>query len=909
MKNPCTSPKVALTTSIEPLEARIAPAFATVLDLSTLTGPNGFQFHGGDPTDQFAASLSDAGDINGDGFADIIVGAFGAAANGVDSGASYVVFGKSGGFPADVYLFDLDGTTGFKIAGAAAGDGAGSVSAAGDINHDGFDDLVVGAFGADANGVDSGAAYVIFGHSGAFPAVLQLSSLIGPTGFKIKGEAAGDMLVAVSAAGDVNGDNIDDLLLGASGADPHGASYVVFGHAGAFAGTLELSSLNGANGFKINGESGLYLGSFGSVVSGAGDVNGDGFDDLIIGAPHASSSGNNSGVSYMIFGHGGAFPASFNASSLNGNNGFKLTGANEDDESGFSVSGAGDINADGFDDIVIGTGSDGGAYVVFGHAGAFPTSTRLSSLTGPAGFVIQTGPRDDEGPISVSGAGDVNGDGFDDLLIGDSNALILHDYDDNLGVSYVVYGHGGAFPGKVVLSSLDGKEGFQINGVESGSAVHGVGDVNGDGFDDLLIAGFNTSYVLFGPGFTPITPQISDHGRTATFIDADGDRVTVKTTRGSFDASNFAINAAPGGVTGGGHFGGFDLSDAEFAGANITVTAKRGPHGGDGLVNLGFLDATGIDLRKVKIDGDLGRIEAGDTDLETPALCALDVVSMGVFGVFTQFDIVQGIQTYIVGSIPKVNVATDLREIELSADNLGTVKIGGSIGVPYSDSARFTRISLIGDLAALSVEGDIELSSIYAGGDIGQIAAVGASGKFKFNDGIAVQGSILLSSIGAGGDLSRLFVGGSIKNSGIGVQGESSPADLLAAQTIGEIIVKGRMEFSSISAGSQSHPDVQVGRISVGANWIASSVSVGNIVNTGGILTIHPGGDPAILASIASIVIKGHVLGTVGRNDQFGFFAEKIVAFESGNAALPLTDGADTFNVGITFDTTVRDLV
>jgi hypothetical protein len=897
-----------LASSLELLETRIAPAFATVLDLSALVGPNGFQIHGGDSSDYFASSLSDAGDINGDGFADIIVGAFGADANGVDSGASYVIFGKSGGFSADVYLSSLNGTNGFKIVGEAAGDRAGSVSAAGDINHDGFADLVVGASGADANGVDSGAGYVVFGHSGAFPAVLQLSSLTGPTGFKIKGEAAGDGLFSVSAAGDVNGDNIDDLLIGAPSTYPHninsGASYVVFGHAGTFAGALDLSNLTGANGFKINGEGGF----FGAAVSNAGDVNADGYDDIVIGAPYLSVGGDISGVSYVIFGHGGAFPATFNVSSLNGSNGFKLAGRIEDSNSGIHVSNAGDINGDGFADIAIGTVETDNVYVVFGHNGVFPTSIELPSLSGPTGFVIRSGPRDGDAAISVSAAGDVNGDGFDDLLIGDPQALIFNNYDDAVGVSYVVYGHGGAFADTLTLSSLDGTNGLQINGSRSGSVVDGAGDVNGDGFGDVLIAGINTSYVLFGPGFTSIAPKISANGKTATFIDADGDRVTVKTTRGTFDTSNFAIYATPVGVKGGGQFSGLDLSDAEFAGANLTITAKRTSHHGDGLVNLGFLDATGIDLGKVKIEGDLGRLEVGDTDLRTSALRSLDIGSMGSLGVSAQLDIVQGFESHIAGSIPNVKIAGDIGAIHLSVGSLGTVKVGGSIGSSLGDSVGSTDIYVSGDLTALSVGGDIRFSYIYVDGDIGRIAAGNAPGKFHLSGGVAVKGSIVRSAVRSSGDFSSLTVGGNFVTSSITADGDLNPANLLAAQTIGVITVKGRVESSTILVGDNDSRDVQVGTMSVGGDWIASNLFVGALtVNNDGVPAILAGGDPAILASVASIVIKGRAYGTVGGSDQYYFLAEQIRAFKSGGFALPMTFGPDVFNVGPTFDLTVRD--
>ena len=155
---------------------------------------------------------------------------------------------------------DLDGTNGFRIDGEAAGDFSGrAVAGAGDVNGDGFADVIIGAIYASANGVKAGAAYVVFGASPAFSSTIELSALDGTNGFKINGEKAGDQSgFSVASAGDVNGDGVADLIIGARGADPNGsksgASYVVFGQSSGFSSSLDLSALDGTNGFKINGE-------------------------------------------------------------------------------------------------------------------------------------------------------------------------------------------------------------------------------------------------------------------------------------------------------------------------------------------------------------------------------------------------------------------------------------------------------------------------------------------------------------------------------------------------------------------------------------------------------------------------------------------------------------------------------
>ena len=472
-------------------------------------------------------------------------------------------------------LSTLDGSNGFILNGIDAGDESGfSVSSAGDVNGDGYDDLIIGASEANQNGNFSGETYLVYGGASApgTNGVLDLSTLDGTSGFILNGIDRVDYSgISVSSAGDVNGDGYDDLIIGASDADPNGSrsgeTYIVYGGASApgTGGVLDLSALNGTNGFILNGIDADDLS--GRSVSSAGDVNGDGYDDLIIGADSASPNGDfGAGETYLVYGGANA-PGTggrFNLSTLDGTNGFILNGIGVFDDSGRSVSSAGDVNGDGYDDLIIGApgaGSSGETYLVYGGASAPGTGGRfnLSALDGSNGFILNGIDRYDRSGRSVSSAGDVNGDGYDDLIIGASDA------DPNgsrSGETYVIYGGANApgTGGRFNLSTLDGTNGFILNGIDrydrSGRSVSSAGDVNGDGYDDLIIgadgadpngdSSAGETYVVYGGARAPGTRGVLDlsdldvsNGFTLTGIDP-------------FDDSGISVSSA-GDVNGDGY--------------------------------------------------------------------------------------------------------------------------------------------------------------------------------------------------------------------------------------------------------------------------------------------------------------------------------------------------------------------
>jgi len=367
-----------------------------------------------------------------------------------------------------------------------------------DFNGDGIHDFIVGApYNDDGGSDDEGAAYIFFGATN-----LSGTKNLGggqSADVTILGKATNNNLGnSVSSVGDINGDGLDDIIVGArlndDGANNGGAAFIFFGST-SLSGTKALGGVQSADVTFLAESANDY---FGRSVSGAGDVNGDGFDDIIVGADGFDISGaSGEGAVYIFFG----------SSSLSGTKALgggqsadvTIIGKAGFDGVGRSVSGAGDVNGDGFDDVTVGayqnddgpTSGSGAAYIIFG---ASDLSGTKSLGRGQSADVTILGKAGDKLGRSTSGSGDVNGDGFDDIVVGGYGNDEGPGNDP--GAAYIIFGATN-LSGTKALGGGQSAD-FTILGKASsdelGKRVSIVGDVNDDGIDDIMVGAYQYDY-------------------------------------------------------------------------------------------------------------------------------------------------------------------------------------------------------------------------------------------------------------------------------------------------------------------------------------------------------------------------------------------------------------------------------
>lgn len=481
--------------------ASIYAQFQPIIELSSLQAKSGYTIDATASNSRFGLSVSNIGDFSGDGIDDYAISDSHFTDNQNHQGKVYVVYGSNGFNQNQFDISLLDGSNGFGIIGQEFDVVGTYISNAGDFNHDGYDDLIIGTMYYDEISLYSGRHYILFGGIDSPSDTLDLSTLNSSDGIIIHDirpyEFSGHTATLI---GDMNGDNIDDIAIGIPEADAtnmghdYGSVFVLFGEQNPPT-TIQLSQLNGNNGFRINGLESRS--DFGRSVASAGDFNNDGYNDLIIGSKDWFPDDNfYTADSYLVFGKNGNFPASLNVINFNGTNGMTIVGEIFYQSIASNVGTAGDFNNDGYSDILIsapglsesGYPSDSGVtYVVFGTTDTLGSIIELSSINGSNGFKIRGDSELAHLGISLD-SGDINGDFIDDIFIAANGTL---NSGLNKGAVHVIFGKKQPFDGVFDISIIDGKNGFTLIGDVNDQAgvesISNAGDINGDGLSDLII--------------------------------------------------------------------------------------------------------------------------------------------------------------------------------------------------------------------------------------------------------------------------------------------------------------------------------------------------------------------------------------------------------------------------------------
>ncbi len=499
-------------------------------------------------------------------------------------GVAYIVFGGSAQAASG-----MAGEPGMPASAIRSQSGTGTVltslAAAGDVNADGLADVVLAAM--DASG-HAGRVYVVFGRAGT--SAVQLDDIAAGLGGYVIDGAAGDLAGAsIASAGDANRDGLDDVAITAPGSGG-GRTYIVYGKSDG--GPIDLTDASGGSaGFRIDGDT--ATGAIARSVATVGDVNGDGLADYILGTPDLNVTGLQAGGAVLVFGRANASDIQLSSIVAGNGGGFVIRGESAGDLAGAAVSPAGDVNGDGLADILVGAAGSGRAYVVFGRATT--TSVDLATIRYQLGGFVIEGATDEHVGVTASSAGDINGDGFGDVILSVDGGA-------HADRAYVVFGKSTTQAANLTDIAA-GNGGFALEIPQdlddAALSVSAGGDIDGDGLADLLVGaptasgqpGGGGAYVIYGSTTGAFTHSaITQLGGTADDVMSDDGQPAVI----AGGAGNDTISLSRGGSVALGGAG----DDTLVIGLDFLLEGLAGTVGG----RISHLDGgNGVDT--LRIDG------------------------------------------------------------------------------------------------------------------------------------------------------------------------------------------------------------------------------------------------------------------------------------------------------------------
>ncbi|WP_415401725.1 beta strand repeat-containing protein [Tateyamaria sp. SN3-11] len=750
-----------------------------------------YRFLGENPNDTAGLSSKSAGDFDGDGLDDLIIGANQSDTGGAETGSTYLVSA------ADLESADAaDGTvdgvislenvgaqnTSYQFVGAELGDRAGiSVSSVGDIDGDGVDDLFIGAFGKSEGPVLDGGAYLISAGDlaaadaadGSADGIIDLGNVADQSGsYELLGidrTSLGDTGSAVASAGDVDGDGINELLIGGavnntSNGDGSGEAFLI--------NTTDLAAADAADGTvdgivdleNIANQSGSYQilgpgdgGRLGTEFASVGDIDGDGLDDFLIEASSTNLSPT-PGETYFVSGADlaaadaadGTVDGIIDAGNIAAQDGsYQISGS-------ISAVSSGDVDGDGVGELLLSTDTGVASYILNASdlAAADAADGTSDGVIQQANIAAQSNSYQFIEPTSpfsfvteVASAGDVDGDGIDDILFG---GPFLDAGGENAGGGFLLSGAelaaadaaDGVVDGIIDLNNINDQDGsYQFIGTgpgsEFGREVDTAGDVDGDGLADFYISAPNDSInpTTTGPGQTFLLS-----GADLAAADDDGTGQD-----GIIDLNSIFYDGVVEGTAGADRIGVDYLGDPELDRVDNNDNAARN---NDDVIQAGAGDDTIVaSLGDDTIDGGTGRDTYQSTDEFNTTSYSFTSDDLGGFA---------GHDVASAGDVDGDGIA-DFIISAINADaNSGTFAINGE-----------TYLVLGRDLAALDADGDHEIS-------LGDVAGTGGSYQFNGAD-MDDQSGVSISSAGDvdGDGLDDLIIGSSIADGGGFNSGES----------------------------------------------------------------------------------------------------------------------------------------